>query len=249
MLHAEGVSHLLEGDPETADAFFARALDEATSAGMVPFVPVVLTERGIVATARDEWVDADALAARALDVMGDGRFDDYWTSALVYAWTARTAARRGALAEARGLVTRAARLRPLLTYALPIVAAQALLELAHTYVALGDQNGGRTVLRQLHDVLQQRPKLGTVAQQADDLSSRLQLLNAEILGASALTTAELRLLPFLPTHLSFAEIGERLYVSRHTVKTQAISIYRKLGVSSRSETIERMTELGLVPRS
>ena len=64
---------------------------------------------------------------------------------------------------------------------------------------------------------------------------------------SSLTTAELRLLPLLPTHLSLAEIGERLYVSRHTVKTQAISIYRKFGVSSRSEAIARIHELGLVP--
>ena len=31
-------------------------------------------------------------------------------------------------------------------------------------------------------------------------------------------------------------------MSRHTVKTQAISIYRKLGATSRSETIERMHE-------
>ena len=57
--------------------------------------------------------------------------------------------------------------------------------------------------------------------------------------------AELRLLPLLTTHLSFREIAERLFVSRNTVKTQAISVYRKLGVSSRSEAIERATELGL----
>ncbi len=64
-----------------------------------------------------------------------------------------------------------------------------------------------------------------------------------------MTTAELRLLPLLPTHLSFREIADRLYVSRHTVKTQAISIYRKLGVSSRSEAIERVREQGLLEHS
>lgn len=42
------------------------------------------------------------------------------------------------------------------------------------------------------------------------------------------------------------EIGERVYVSRHTVKTQAISVYRKLGVSSRSKAITRMHGLGLL---
>ncbi|HET6752381.1 MAG TPA: LuxR C-terminal-related transcriptional regulator, partial [Jiangellaceae bacterium] len=65
------------------------------------------------------------------------------------------------------------------------------------------------------------------------------------LGASSLTTAELRLLPLLPTHLSFPEIGDRLFISRHTVKSQVNSLYRKLGVSSRGEAVDRMTELGL----
>jgi LuxR family maltose regulon positive regulatory protein len=64
--------------------------------------------------------------------------------------------------------------------------------------------------------------------------------------ASSLTTAELRVLPLLQTHLSFREIGERQFVSRNTIKTQAISIYRKLGVSSRSSAIERAAELGLI---
>ena len=68
-----------------------------------------------------------------------------------------------------------------------------------------------------------------------------------MVGVASLTTAELRLLPFLPTHLSLAEIGERLLVSRNTVKAQAISIYRKLGASSRGETIVRMQEFGLAP--
>ena len=64
--------------------------------------------------------------------------------------------------------------------------------------------------------------------------------------ASTLTAAELRLLPLLTTHLSFRQIADHLYVSRNTVKTQAISVYRKLGVSSRSDAIARASELGLV---
>ena len=63
---------------------------------------------------------------------------------------------------------------------------------------------------------------------------------------STLTAAELRLLPLLATHLSFREIAERLYVSRNTVKTQAISIYRKLGVSSRRPAVEAARKLGFL---
>jgi LuxR family maltose regulon positive regulatory protein len=63
-----------------------------------------------------------------------------------------------------------------------------------------------------------------------------------------LTPAELRLLPLLSTHLSFREIAEQLFLSRNTIKTQAISLYRKLGVSSRSEAIAEAHRLGLGER-
>jgi LuxR family maltose regulon positive regulatory protein len=51
----------------------------------------------------------------------------------------------------------------------------------------------------------------------------------------------------LATHLTFREIGERLHLSQHTVKAEAISIYRKLGETSRSHAIERSRSIGLLP--
>jgi LuxR family transcriptional regulator, maltose regulon positive regulatory protein len=68
------------------------------------------------------------------------------------------------------------------------------------------------------------------------------------LAASALTAAELRLLPMLSTHLSFPEIAEEMFLSRHTVKSQAASIYRKLGASSRSQAVAQSRNLGLLDR-
>ena len=94
----------------------------------------------------------------------------------------------------------------------------------------------------------QRPQLGILPSVAEELRNRVDMIEDRAMGASSLTAAELRLLPLLPTHLTFPQIADRLYVSRHTVKTQAISIYRKFGVSSRSETIERVRELGLLDR-
>ena len=66
------------------------------------------------------------------------------------------------------------------------------------------------------------------------------------MGASSLTRAELHLLPLLPTHLSFREIGERLYISQHTAKKHATTLYHKLGVSSRSQAVQRARQLGLL---
>jgi LuxR family maltose regulon positive regulatory protein len=67
-----------------------------------------------------------------------------------------------------------------------------------------------------------------------------------VLGASALTAAELHLVPLLSTHLTFPEIAEELFLSRNTIKSQANSIYRKLGTSSRSQAVNRSRELGLL---
>jgi LuxR family maltose regulon positive regulatory protein len=245
MLYTEGISYLLEDDPARADPILTRAFGVATAAGATPLAALILAEQCIVAAERDNWPEAAALAQRAVAIVEAERLDDYWTSALPYAWATRSELYLGNIPRARFYLARAARLRPLLTYALPVVSVQALLELARSYITLADPGGAAAVLRQVHDILQQRPDLGNLPRLAGELQSRLSKIKETAVGASSLTAAELRLLPLLSTHLSLREIGERLHVSSHTVKTQAYSAYRKLGASSRSEAVTRVHELGL----
>jgi LuxR family transcriptional regulator, maltose regulon positive regulatory protein len=61
-----------------------------------------------------------------------------------------------------------------------------------------------------------------------------------------LSERELDVLRRLPSKLSNQEIAALLYVSLNTVKTQIQSIYRKLGVNSRHEAIERARQLDLL---
>ena len=49
----------------------------------------------------------------------------------------------------------------------------------------------------------------------------------------------------LPTHLSIPEIAGELFLSPNTIKSQANSIYRKLGASTRSQAVTRARELKL----
>ena len=64
--------------------------------------------------------------------------------------------------------------------------------------------------------------------------------------ARGITAAELRVLQFLPSRLTFRQIGEHLFLSQTTIKTHSLSIYRKLGVSSRDDAVARAQSLGLV---
>jgi LuxR family maltose regulon positive regulatory protein len=136
---------------------------------------------------------------------------------------------------------------PTLTYALPWLAVQVRIEVGYASVTMRDRKGAEQMLDEARAILGVKPKLGVLSAGVDALADEVADMPTNGPGGnSALTAAELRLLPLLSTHLSFREIGDRLFVSRNTIKTQAISSYRKLGVSSRSEAISRASELGLV---
>ena len=90
---------------------------------------------------------------------------------------------------------------------------------------------------------------GVLAEEADRLRPSVEAVQAIGGGLWALTNAELRLLAYLPTHLTFREIAERMHLSPHTVKTQTMSIYGKLEVSSRRAALERAVTSGLLDPS
>jgi LuxR family maltose regulon positive regulatory protein len=160
---------------------------------------------------------------------------------------ARTLLRQGRWDEARAELAKAQRLTSSLTDAMPWLAIQTRLELGQAYVTLRDAGAAQSLVGEIADHLERHLDLGILVDQADALRAAAAAMPASQPGkAAGLTGAELRLLPMLATHLSFREIGERLYVSRNTIKTQAISVYRKLGVSARSAAVDRAAELGLI---
>jgi LuxR family transcriptional regulator, maltose regulon positive regulatory protein len=245
-LLVEGVAALLDGQPDQADPILAHAVELGTRTGILNGTAAALAERCLVAIGRQDWTQAKTLADQALAMLETGRLNDYFISPLVHTVTARTALHHGDLPQAQAHLIQAARRRPLLTYAMPSVAVQTLLEMGRAYLMLDDAAGARTVLRQARDILQLRPDLGVLPHQAEELQAKLDTLRGGVPGVSTLTTAELRLLPLLATHLNFLEIGQRLYLSKHTAKSHAASIYRKLGASSRSQAVQRLQELGLL---
>ena len=243
----QGIARVLSGDLDGGDASFEEALAAEEEAGAPEVFAVALCERSLAAMARREWGRAAVLAQQAEAVLRRAGLEECYVTSLVCAVQARAAWHAGDVPAARQQLVRAQRLRPLLTYMVPHLAVQARIELTHTHLALADLAGARTLMREIDELLKQRPDLGTLAGEAQALRARLSKERSPTApGASSLTAAELRILPLLATHLSFPEIGAELFLSPNTIKSQAISVYRKLGVTSRSQAVARAREAGLL---
>ena len=243
-----GISQLLAGDLGVADAVLAEALEVAEDTGATLAVSVALAERALLAIGRQDWQDAEALVDQAQSLVERAHLEDCVTSIVVYAAAARVAIHRGDVALAHQELARAQRLRPQATHALPYYAVQARLELVCAYLALTDVAAAQTVFREVDELLRWRPDLGILRDQAHQLRAQLDRLRGDLIGMTSLTTAELRLFPLLATHLTFREMGQSLHLSQHTVKSQALSIYRKLGVRTRGQAVQRVEEIGLLAR-
>jgi LuxR family maltose regulon positive regulatory protein len=239
----QGLARVLAGDLDDGDAFFEQVLSAREESSTPETVAVALGERSLLAMARGDWSRAEILAGQAGAVLRRAKFE----GTLAYAVQARTALHRGDIPGARQHLADAQRVRPALTYSLPHLAVQARIELARVHLGLADIAGARTLVREIDAVLRRRPTLGNLVGEARALRTRLASERGSATpGASALTAAELRLLPLLLTHLSFPEIAAELFLSPHTIKSQATSVYRKLGASSRSQAVALAQELALL---
>ena len=242
----QGIARVLCGDPDGGDAFLADAISLGDVSTPEVFAGA-LCERSLLVMARNQWSQAEALASQVHSVLRRTGIEDSYVTALVCAVQARVALHRGDLPTVRQELVSAQRLRPLLTYAFPPLAVQARIEMIRSHLALSDLAGARTLMQEVDELLKRRPSLGTLVGEAEALRARLaKERGASVPGASALTAAELRLLPLLSTHLSYREIAAELFLSPHTVRSEMKSIYRKLDASTRNQAVMRARELGLL---
>jgi len=119
--------------------------------------------------------------------------------------------------------------------------------LAETEHALQNGAEARRHLNEARRVHRQHPLSDALAAELDRLEVLLgQGPTGSNLAITPLTAAERRVLPLLATHLSLPQIAGELHVSRNTVKTHCVALYRKLGVSSRAEAVAEARRLGLI---
>jgi LuxR family maltose regulon positive regulatory protein len=240
----EGVSWHLTADPERAK----RWLDEGARRGAeaAPNVGVLcLAQLALVAIDENDLPHAGDLTRRATELTAHFALQEHPTSALTLAVRALVTAREGRSDDAKhdlGLASGLlAELRDLSAW----YEAEVRIVIARALLLLDDVGSARARLAEAGRFLQRCPDAAVLRDWIQTGWKEADTANA-VTGRWPLSPAELRLLHHLPTHLTFREIADELFVSANTVKTQARSIYRKLGVSSRAEAVQCARTAGLL---
>jgi LuxR family transcriptional regulator, maltose regulon positive regulatory protein len=237
---AMGMAHVLLGRPQEAIPMLGEALALLRDHPELAHVRVVCL--GYLAFAAAEMGnrrDLQRWAVEATWLVGEAHLEESAGSAVAYTAGALAHQQRGDHTAATRELDSVRRLRRHLR-----AAAWADIDLAlrcaDISLDVGDPVGALEFAEVAGDGLQGYPDAGT-------LTARLRCLEGRIKEGQdyGLTSAELRVLSFLPTHLSLQEIADRLYLARPTVKTHVASIYDKLGVPGRSEAVEMIEQLGL----
>jgi len=243
-----GIGHLLTGN--SADAVGPLREAEALAAGLGGHLVRAdcLATLGLLAIENGHWDEGAALVLQSRDVLHRNGIRDLSTSAYSMSVVAMVQSRGSDAATARATVAHARRLTAEMSSLTPWVQVMGRVLQATASIHLHDVATARLLTREARQLLDSGPPSDFLAGFVERAELALVGLPADpAIGVTPLTTAELRVLQYLPTQLSFPEIAGVLFVSRHTIKTQALAIYRKLGVSSRTAAVERARRLGLLP--
>ena len=247
-----GAAAFMLGQHDAARAFLTEGIGATSERPLIQ--ALCLAHLAVIGIEQGRWDQATDAARRGRAVLGDQTLRP--ASCLVTAVSALVESRRGRPADA--IADRLLSRRHLTGFVgvSPWINLQTRITLAHAALLAGDRAEASTLVAEAATIVATVPDAVAVH---DQLAALRGLLSARAggrpVGSGTLTTAELRVLQVLPTHLSLGEIAARLYVSRNTIKAQTIAIYRKLGTSSRSGAVEvarsraARGHLALSPRS
>lgn len=185
----------------------------------------------------------------AARIVADARMEETALGFIVDAVELKLARRASDLVRAEAIATAARRKMATVGDGTLLERATTLIEVANLFADLGRTAGvAQSMLEEARTIIARWPSAVRLDRQAAQLSERLAAVapGPVVPGADLITTAELRVLRFLPSHLTVSRIADELYVSPSTVKSHCQSIYRKLDVGTRSDAVMAATRLGLL---
>jgi LuxR family maltose regulon positive regulatory protein len=245
-LFFEGVARHLTGDRARARQQLQEGAHRAAVSAPL-FQTACLAQLALMATEEGDLDRATTLTARAGAQIERCGLDQCPMVALPIAVSATLLANRGRMEEARAELRHALELLGEIAEPSPWYEIECRILMARATLRLNGLTGAREHLAMAAAALRKTPDAGVLTEWFEEVRAEVDLaLDSTAEADWSLTTAELRVLRHLPSHLSFREIAERLYVSPNTVKTHARGIYRKLGVSCRGSAVDRARDAGLV---
>lgn len=241
-----GIALTLTGQPDPALVALDRGCRFARAFSLTVMESHCLAAQADVLLAAGDTDRALPLVRQARTIIATQRLDLIATTAPVFTTSAAGYMAEHRPIEARREAMRALRQSALMQSIAPWYAVQARVALAEIFHGLGDAARAAALLDEAATF--RGPATRSVV--LDAAFERVQREvgrghESPVLGN--LTAAEVRVIQYLPTHLSFPAIAQELSVSPHTVKTQAMSAYRKLGAHTRGDAIRRAREVGLLP--
>ena len=239
-----GTADSMVGNDDTSRGLFEASLASvgdapAFEANALAHLALLDLRAGDLVGAESETRRSNALAERHHLIRVMPALPAFAISALVFARVGLADEAKRAAANAAEMLERLGRLSPRTGLLCHLVLAQAAL-------ALGD----RAEARRLAVLADADRKIDSTAsrlnEELDDLIHRLRVGEDSLGFGLQLSPAELRVLAYLPTNLSLQEIAGKLIVSRNTVKSHSVAIYRKLGAASRGESVELARKMGIL---
>lgn len=241
-----GIAALLGGQPERATPLLQEAARRGSIAS--PLIQAsALAQLGMIEVSHGDPAHARDLLAHAHEQIERCGLNGTASAIVAYAVEALARSEEGETQRAFASAQRSQQALDA-TDELPAwYSAEVALVLARAWLRLEEPGRASAALDVADAALARVPDAATLLQWRDSARRAAAARRGRRLeGDDALTKAELRTLQFLPSHLSFREIGEALCLSPNTVKTQSRAVYRKLGVSSRSAAVERARDAGLL---
>lgn len=244
----QGQSQLLMGDVEGGRALLLEALGDLEVAHLRA---LVFANLALADIADSEWERAEVLVDEACSIARANGLERLPMLVLVSAVASWVHARAGHVDQARAFAGEATTQLATLNGALGFANRLRILVptcLAEADLWLGDLDKARVMYRTATDARVLEPHAALALRFVDRLGEELEDVAQSRLIGEAPTVAERRVLELLPTHAPLQEIAETLFVSRNTVKSHTLSIYRKLDVNSRSDAVTKARALGLLRR-
>jgi LuxR family transcriptional regulator, maltose regulon positive regulatory protein len=241
---ALGFSFYMSGDPHAAKPLLREAAGSPAAPTLTRLAS--LSTLSLIALEEGKLAEAGELAEAACGLARRDDLSPATSASLAYVAAGAVHAAQGRPGEARHeleLVISARRSSPGIS---PWSALEATLRLAQVLLDSGDRAGATELANEAREMLTALPD-SAQAQQArlEALDDRLASRRRAAPSAQALTGREAAVLRLLRSTLSLRDIGQEMFISPNTVKTHTQAIYRKLGVSTRREAVDRAEDLGL----